>query len=63
VCVHSAAKTGPDCFKFRNKIALDAAIEALKDATRQKRDTTNQIDRYAKICRVSNVIRPYMKAL
>lgn len=63
VRVYSAAKTVADCFKFRNKIGLDVAIEALKDCVRQKKANINQIYRYAKICRVSNVIRPYMEAL
>jgi len=63
VRVYSAAKTVADCFKFRNKIGLDIAIEALKDCLRQKKSTVNEIYRYAKICRVSNVIRPYMEAL
>jgi predicted transcriptional regulator of viral defense system len=63
VRVYSAAKTVADCFKFRNKIGLDIAIEALKDCLREKRANTNEIYRYAKICRVSNVIRPYMEAL
>ena len=61
--VYSTAKTVADCFKFRNKIGLDVAIEALKDSLRQKKATVNEIYRYAKICRVSNVIRPYMEAL
>jgi hypothetical protein len=61
--VYSAAKTLPDCFKFRNKIGLDVAIEALKDCLRQEKANVNEIYRYAKICRVSNVIRPYMEAL
>lgn len=61
--VYSVAKTVADCFKFRNKIGLDVAIEALKDSLRQKKATVNEIYRYAKICRVSNVIRPYMEAL
>jgi predicted transcriptional regulator of viral defense system len=63
VRVYSAAKTVADCFKFRNKIGLDVAIEALKDCLRQKKASVNEIYRYAKICRVSNVIRPYMEAL
>ena len=63
VRVYSAAKTVADCFKFRNKIGLDIAIEALKDCLRQKKATINDIYRYAKICRVRNVIRPYMEAL
>jgi predicted transcriptional regulator of viral defense system len=63
VRVYSAAKTVADCFKFRNKIGIDIAVEALKDCLRQKKATVNEIYRYAKICRVSNVIRPYMEAL
>jgi predicted transcriptional regulator of viral defense system len=63
VRVYSAAKTVADCFKFRNKIGLNIAIEALKDCLRQKRASINEIYRYTKVCRVSNVIRPYMEAL
>ena len=63
VRVYSAAKTVADCFKFRNKIGSDVAIEALKDCLRQKKASLNEIYNYAKICRVSNVIRPYMEAL
>ena len=61
--VYSVAKTVADCFKFRNKIGLDVAIEALKDSLGQKKATINEIYRYARICRVSKVIRPYMEAL
>jgi predicted transcriptional regulator of viral defense system len=61
--VYSVAKTVADCFKFRNKVGLDVAIEALKDALREKKATVNEIYRYAKVCRVNNVIRPYMEAL
>ncbi len=61
--VYSAAKTVADCFKFRNRIGLDVAIEALKDCLRQKKASINEVYRYAKICRVSNVIRPYMEGL
>jgi predicted transcriptional regulator of viral defense system len=63
VRVYSAAKTVADCFKFRNKIGLDVAIEALKDCLGQKRASIDEIYGYAKVCRVSNVIRPYMEAL
>jgi predicted transcriptional regulator of viral defense system len=63
VRVYSAAKTVADCFKFRSKIGLDVAIEALKDCLRQKKASINEVYRYARICRVSNVIRPYMEAL
>lgn len=61
--IYSVAKTVADCFKFRNKVGLDVAIEALKDALREKKATVNEIYRYAKVCRVGNVIRPYMEAL
>jgi len=61
--VYSAAKTVADCFKFRNQIGVDIALEALKDSLRQKKATINEIYRYAKVCRVSNIIRPYMEAL
>lgn len=63
VRVYSVAKTVADLFKFRNKVGLDVAMEALKDSLRQKKATVYDIYRYAKICRVSNVIRPYMEAL
>ncbi len=63
VRVYSAAKTVADCFKFRNKIGLDIAVESLNDCLRQKRASINEIYSYAKLCRVSNVIRPYMDAL
>jgi len=63
VRVYSAAKTVADCFKFRNKIGIDVAIEALKDCLDQKKANVSEIYRYAKICRVSKIIRPYMEAL
>jgi predicted transcriptional regulator of viral defense system len=63
VRVYSTAKTVAECFKFRNKIGLDVANEALKDCLRQKKASINEIYRYAKVCRVSNIIRPYMEAL
>ena len=63
VRVYSAAKTVADCFKFRNKIGLDIAIEALRDCLHQKKASVNEIYHYAKVCRVSNVIRPYIEAL
>ncbi len=63
VRLYSPAKTVADCFKFRNKIGLDVAIEALKDCLRQEKASISEIYRYAKVCRVSNVIRPYMETL
>lgn len=61
--IYNPAKTVADCFKFRNKIGLDVAIEALKDGWRQRRFTINELDRYAKICRVEKVITPYLDAI
>jgi predicted transcriptional regulator of viral defense system len=55
------AKTVADCFKYRNKIGLDVAIEALKDCLRLRRATADELWRYAAICRVQNVIRPYIE--
>ena len=63
VRVYSVAKTVADCFKYRNKIGLDLAMEALRDAWRQKRCTMEALWRCAKICRVANVMRPYLEML
>jgi predicted transcriptional regulator of viral defense system len=61
--VYCVAKTVADCFKHRNKIGLDVALEALKDARAQKKASADDIWRYAKICRVANVMRPYLEML
>ena len=61
--VYSAAKTVADCFKHRNKIGLDVALEALKDARSQRKASADDLWRYAKICRVANVMRPYLEAV
>ncbi len=61
--VYSAAKTVADCFKHRNRIGVDVALEALRDARAQKKATADEIWRYAKICRVANVMRPYLEAI
>lgn len=63
VPVFNAAKTIADCFKFRNKIGLDVAIEALQEAWRAKRVSMDELWRYASLCRVANLIRPYMESL
>jgi len=63
VRIYSPAKTVADCFKYRNKIGLDVALEALKDCVEKKRASYDEIWKYAKICRVSNVIRPYLESL
>jgi predicted transcriptional regulator of viral defense system len=60
--VYDAAKTVVDCFKFRNKVGLDVAIEALRDYLRRRGTTTDALWRYARIDRVANIIRPYIEA-
>lgn len=61
--VTNVARTVADCFKFRNKIGLDVALEALQEAWREKRFTMDELWHYATVCRVTNVIRPYMESL
>jgi len=63
VRVFSPAKTVADCFKYRNKIGLDVALEALRESWREHRCTMDDLWRYAKVCRVSNVMRPYLESL
>jgi len=61
--VYSPAKTVADCFKFRSKVGMETAIQALRAAYREKKVTMDDIWRAAKVCRVVNVIRPYMESL
>ncbi|CZI33488.1 Uncharacterised protein [Legionella pneumophila] len=61
--VYNVAKTIADCFKHRNKIGLDVAIEALKEAYTQNKVSMDDLWHYAKICRVANVMRPYLEAI
>lgn len=63
VRVYNVAKTVADCFKYRNKIGLDVALEALREAWRARRFTMDELHRYAGICRVQRVMRPYLEAL
>jgi predicted transcriptional regulator of viral defense system len=62
VRVYSAAKTVADCFKYRNKIGIDVAVEALRDFTRRHRGGQTELARFAGICRVSRVMQPYLDA-
>ncbi len=57
------AKTVADCFKFRNKIGVDVALEALRDCYRQKKASMDELWEAAKICRVANVMKPYLESL
>jgi predicted transcriptional regulator of viral defense system len=63
VRIYSIAKTVADLFKFRAKIGLDVAMEALREVWRERLATIDEIDHYARICRVERVMRPYMEAL
>jgi len=61
--VYTPAKTVADCFKFRNKIGIDVAMEALKECHHLKKATMDELWAAAKVCRVANVMRPYMESL
>lgn len=63
VKIYSAAKTIADCFKYRNKIGLDVAIEALRESQRKRKCTMDTLWRFAKVCRVANVMRPYLESV
>jgi predicted transcriptional regulator of viral defense system len=63
VRIYNVAKTLADIFKYRNKIGLDVALEALQEAWRARRFTMDDIHRYARVCRVERVMRPYLEAL
>lgn len=61
--VYSAAKTVADCFKFRNKVGVDVAVEALRDFTRRYRGGADDLAHFARICRVSRVMQPYLDSI
>lgn len=63
VAVYSAAKTVADCFKYRNKVGIDVTVEALHDYTRRHRGGADALARYARICRVTRVMQPYLDSL
>lgn len=60
--VYSAAKTVADCFKYRNKVGIDVAVEALHDFSTKHRGAADELSRFARICRVSRVMQPYLDA-
>ncbi len=62
VKVYGVAKTVADCFKYRNKIGLEVGLEALKECRRERRCSLDDLWRYAKICRVANLMQPYLEA-
>lgn len=63
VKVYSAAKTVADCFKFRNQVGTKTAVDALREAWKKKKVTTEDLYRYARVCRVLNVMRPYLEGV
>lgn len=63
VSVYSAAKTVADCFKYRKKIGVDVAVEALSDFTRKHRGKADELTHFARICRVDRVMQPYLDAI
>ena len=63
VRVYSAEKTLADCFKYRNKIGLDVALEAIQLYIERKPVKVDELMHYADVCRVRKVIRPYVEVL
>lgn len=63
VRIYGAAKTVADCFKFRNKIGIDVAVEALRDCLKQRKASVDDLMRHARICRVEHVMSPYLEAM
>lgn len=63
VHVYAAAKTVADCFKYRNKTGIDVAVEALRDFSRRHRGGATELARFARICRVTRVMQPYLDAI
>jgi predicted transcriptional regulator of viral defense system len=63
VRIYSPEKTIADCFKYRNKIGLETAIEALKLYRKKKRFKADDLMKFARACRIEKIIRPYLEAL
>jgi predicted transcriptional regulator of viral defense system len=61
--IFGPAKTVADCFKYRNKIGTDVAVEALRDYLRLRKGAIDELVEYARICRVDRVMDPYLEAL
>jgi predicted transcriptional regulator of viral defense system len=63
VRVYSAAKTVADCFKYRSKVGLDVAMEALREGWKQRRFSMDELWSCATVCRVNKIMRPYLESL
>ena len=61
--IYTPAKTIVDCFKFRNKVGLDVALEALREGWRMSRVTMKDLALFSKVCRVEKIMRPYLESL
>ncbi|HEX8411249.1 MAG TPA: type IV toxin-antitoxin system AbiEi family antitoxin domain-containing protein [Thermoanaerobaculia bacterium] len=61
--VFSVAKTVADCFKFRSRVGTDVAVAALREGWMKKRFTMDELWQFARVCRVTTVMRPYLEAL
>jgi len=60
--IYNVEKTLADCFKYRNKIGLDTALEALTLYRERKKPKLKTLNHFARVCRVENVMRPYIEA-
>jgi len=63
VSITSPARTIVDCFRYRNKVGIDVAMEALRDAVRTRKATVSDLSRAADVCRIRTVMMPYLEAL
>ncbi len=63
ISIYSPEKTLADCFKFRNKVGLDTVVEAIRFYRERRSIKVDDLMRYAKICRVNRVMRPYLEAI
>jgi hypothetical protein len=63
VRIYNVARTVVDCFRFRNKVGMDVALEALIEAWRSRRLDLNELDKVAKALRLDRVMRPYLEML
>ncbi len=61
--VFNPAKTVVDCFKYRGKVGLDVALEALREGWSARKFSIDELQHYAKICRVQKVMQPYLESL
>ena len=63
VKLYTPARTVVDCFRFRNRVGLDVAMEALRDGWRKKLFTIDELHRVAQACRIANILMPYMEMM